>query len=151
MVKKHLRGVTEAAEMASTGLNDETFNEQIELIKSLVGHRISLSKLKDIIVEDPEVKTNHLRFDAFKNNIIYYNSEGRLNLTNDQRTTLRTPSDRLTIDIRNDFYVDAFWAFQTYLRLFNRQDSHVIKRETERIMNITQWAVRNAQLELLGI
>jgi hypothetical protein len=35
--------------------------------------------------------------------------------------------------------------------LFNRQDSHVIKRETERIMNITQWAVRNAQLELLGI
>ena len=151
LVKKHLRGVTEAAEMASTGLNDETFNEQIELIKSLVGHRISLSKLKDIIVEDPDVKTNHLRFDAFKNSIIYYNSEGRLNLTNDQRTTLRTTSDRLTIDIRNDFYVDAFWAFQTYLRLFNRQDSHVIKRETERIMNITQWAVRNAQLELLGI
>ena len=151
LVKKHLRGVTEAAEMASTGLNDETFNEQIDLIKSLIGHRISLSKLKDVIVDDPEVKTNHLRFDAFKNNIIYYNSEGRLNLTNDQRNTLRTPSESLTLDVRNDFYVDAFWAFQTYLRSFNRQDSHVIKRETERIINITQWSVRNAQLELLGI
>lgn len=151
LVKKHLRGVTEAAEMASAGLNDETFTEQIDLIKSLIGHRISLSKLKDIIVEYPDVKTNHLRFDAFKNSIIYYNSEGRLNLTNDQRNVLRTPSDRLTLDIRTDFYIDAFWAFQTYLKLFNRQDSHVIKRETERIMNITQWSVRNAQLESLGI
>lgn len=151
LVKKHLRGVTEAAEMASAGLNDETFTEQIDLIKSLIGHRISLSKLKDIIVEDPDVKTNHLRFDAFKNSIIYYNSEGRLNLTNDQRNVLKTPSDRLTLDTRTDFYIDAFWAFQTYLKLFNRQDSHVIKRETERIMNITQWSVRNAQLESLGI
>jgi hypothetical protein len=151
LTKKHLRGVTEAAEQASTGLNDETFNEQIELIQSLVGHRIALSKLKSIIVDDAEVQANHLKFDAFKNSIIYYNSEGRLNLTNEQRTTLRTPSNKLEIDTKNDFYIDAFWAFQTYLRLFNRQDSHVIRRETEKIMTITQWAVRNQQLELLGI
>lgn len=150
LTKKHLRGVTEAAEQASTGLNDETFNEQIELIQSLVGHRIALSKLKSIIVDDAEVQANHLKFDAFKNSIIYYNSEGRLNLTNEQRTTLRTPS-KLEIDTKNDFYIDAFWAFQTYLRLFNRQDSHVIRKETEKIMTITQWAVRNQQLELLGI
>jgi len=151
LTKKHLRGVTQAAEQASTGLNDETFNEQIELIQSLVGHRIALSKLKSIIVDDAEVQANHLKFDAFKNSIIYYNSEGRLNLTNEQRTTLRTPSNKLEIDAKSDFYIDAFWAFQTYLRLFNRQDSHVIRRETEKIMTITQWAVRNQQLELLGI
>lgn len=151
LTKKHLRGVTQAAEQASTGLNDETFDEQINLIKSIVGHRISLSKLKDIIVDDADVQANHLKFDAFKNSIIYYNTEGRLNLTNEQRNTLRTQSTKLTIDNKNDFYIDAFWAFQTYLRLFNRQDSHVIRRETEKIMNITQWAVRNQQLELLGI
>ena len=107
--------------------------------------------MKSIIVDDAEVQANHLKFDAFKNSIIYYNSEGRLNLTNEQRTTLRTQSNKLEIDTKNDFYIDAFWAFQTYLRLFNRQDSHVIRRETEKIMNITQWAVRNQQLELLGI
>jgi hypothetical protein len=151
LVKKHLRGVTQAAELASTGLNDETFNDQIEMIKSLIGHRISLSKLKDIIVDDPDVKVNHLKFDAFKNNIIMYNTEGRLNLTNEQRNTLKTPSHQLTIDRTNDFYVDALWAFQTYLKLFNRQDSHIIKNETEKIMKITQSSVRNAQLELLGI
>lgn len=151
LTKKHLRGVTEAAELASIGLNGDTFNEQIESIKSLIGHRIHLSKLRDIIVDDKEVKANHLKFDAFKNSIIYYNAEGRLKLSNEQRNLLRTSSDKLNIEQKDDFYIDAFWAFQTYLRLFNKQDSHIIRRETEKIMNITQWAVRNTQLELLGI
>jgi hypothetical protein len=151
LTKKHLKGVTKAAEEASSGLDGETFTQQIEDIKSLVGHRISLSKLKDIIVLDTEVKADHMKFDAFKNSIIYYASEGRLKLTQEQYTTLRTYSEKLTIDTSNDFYVDAFWAFQIYLRLFNKQDSHIVKRETERIMSITQWSVRNQTLEALGI
>lgn len=151
LTKKHLKGVTEAAEKASVGLNDETFNEQIESIKSLIGHRIAISKLQNIIVDDKEVKANHLKFDAFKNSILYYSTEGRLTLTNEQRNLLRTTSEKLEIEPKNDFYIDAFWAFQTYLRLFSKQDSHVIRRETEKILNITQWAVRNAQLESLGI
>jgi len=151
LTKKHLKGVTKAAEEASTGLDGETFTQQIEDINSLVGHRISLSKLKDIIVLDNEVKADHMKFDAFKNSIIYYASEGRLKLTQNQYTTLRTYSEKLNIDSSNDFYIDAFWAFQVYLRLFNKQDSHVVKRETERIMSITQWSVRNQTLEALGI
>ena len=151
MTKKHLRGVTEAAEIASHGLNDETFDEQIELIKNLVGHKIALSKLKDVIVDDPDIKVNHLKFDSFKNHILYYGTDGLLKLTDDQRKVLRTPSDKLTIEKKDDFYVDAFWAFQTYLRIFNKQDSHIIRNETEKILNITVWAIRNQQLELLGI
>jgi len=151
LTKKHLKGVTKAAEEASTGLNGETFTEQIESIKSLIGHRISLSKLQECVVLDKEVKSGHLKFDAFKNAIIYYASEGRLKLTSTQYSTLRTHSENLAIDNSNDFYVDAFWAFQTYLRLFSKQDSHIVKRETERILSITQWAVRNQALESLGI
>jgi hypothetical protein len=151
LTKKHLKGVSKAAEVASTGLNGETFNEQIESIRSLVGHRISLSKLKEIVVVDNELKADHMRFDAFKNAIMYYVSEGRLKLTASQYMTLRTPSEKLMIDSQNDFYVDAFWAFQVYLRLYLKQDSHIVKRETERIMSITQWSVRNNILEQLGI
>jgi hypothetical protein len=151
LTKKHLKGVTEAAEMASEGLNGETFNEQIESLQNLVGHRISLSKLKESIVVDSEIKAEHMKFDAFKNAIIYYSSEGRLKLSSSQYVTLKTPSEKLEINNNNDFYVDAFWAFQTYMRLFNKQDSHVVKRETERIMSITQWAIRNQALEQLGI
>ena len=149
--KKHLKGVTKAAEIASIGLNDETFNEQIELLKNLVGHKVSISKLKEIIVGDGKVKVNHLKFDAFKNQLLYYNSDSRLRLTNEQKTILRIPSEKFNIEQKDDFYVDAFWAFQTYLKIFNRQDSHVIKNETNRILNITVWAIRNHLLELIGI
>jgi len=50
-----------------------------------------------------------------------------------------------------DFFVDAFYAFQLYLTIFNRQDANVVKKETEKIMKITQWSVRNSILESLGI
>jgi hypothetical protein len=151
LTKKHLKGVTIAAELASSGLDGESFDEQIQSISQLVGHRISFSKLSESIVKDKETNADHLKFDAFKNAIIYYAQEGKLKINSSQWTTLKTPSSKLVIDSSNDFYVDAFWAFQTYIRLFNRQDSHVVKRETERIMSITQWSIRNQALQELGI
>jgi hypothetical protein len=154
LTKKHLKGVTEAAEEATVGLNDETFNEQIESLKSLVGHRISFSKLREVILGDNQdiPKINHLKFDAFKNSIRFASSDNLLTISREQRDMLFTSSDRLSEITRDkDFYLDAFWAFQVYLRLFNKQDSHIIKNETERIMKMTQWAVRNSVLESLGI
>ena len=149
--KKHLRGVTEAADVATDGLNGETFDEQIESISSLVNHKISLSKIREVILGDGEVPViNHRKFDAFKNLIRWSNDDGNLVLSNDQRNQLNIPSDKIDV-IVNDFYMDAFLVFCTYMRLFNRQDSHVIKNETDRIMKITQWAVRNNVLESLGI
>lgn len=151
LTKKHLKGLTIASEQASIGLNDETFDNQINSIKNLVGHKVQFSKIKEVIVDNSEVKLNHLKFDSFKNSIIYYNREGRIELTKDQRNLLLTPSEKLIIDSKDDFYIDAFWAFQIYLKLFFNQDSHIIRKETEKIMNITQWSIRNQQLELLGI
>jgi hypothetical protein len=154
LTKKHLKGVTQAAEEATIGINDETFNEQIESLNSIVGHRIKISKLREVILGDkPEVpKINHKKFDAFKNSIRFAASDGRIRITNNQRSMLLTKSEKLiNISPENDFYIDAFLAFQLYLTLFNRQDSQIIKNETDRIMKITQWAVRNSVLEELGI
>jgi len=152
LTKKHLTGVTQAAEDASEGLNGESFDEQIESLKSLVGHRIQLSKLRQVILGDKEdvPQINHRKFDAFKNSIRFAASDGLIKITNDQRHQLFTESEKITT-IQHDFYIDAFWAFQVYLRLFNKQDSHIIKNETDRIMKMTQWAVRNSVLEALGI
>jgi hypothetical protein len=50
LTKKHLKGVTIAAELASSGLDGESFDEQIQSISQLVGHRISFSKLSESIV-----------------------------------------------------------------------------------------------------
>jgi hypothetical protein len=152
LTKKHLTGVTKAAEDASEGLNGESFDEQIESLRSLVGHRIQLSKLRQVILGDKEdvPQINHRKFDAFKNSIRFAASDGLIKITTEQRHQLFTESEKMTT-IQHDFYIDAFWAFQVYLRLFNKQDSHIIKNETDRIMKMTQWAVRNNVLEALGI
>jgi hypothetical protein len=148
--KRHLRGVTKAAEESTQNINVETFDQQINDISSLVNHKVKLSNIRDIIV-DENLKVNHSKFDSFKWNILNFQSEGRVQLSNDQKMMLRMPSEKLQITGENDFYIDAFFAFQTYLRIFSNQDSHLIKKETEKIMKITQCSIRNNQLELLGI
>ncbi len=152
LTKKHLKGVTQAAEDASVGLTGETFDEQIEALTSLVGHRIQFSKLRQIILGDKEEipQINHRKFDAFKNSVRFASSDRKITLTNDEHKQLYQESERMTT-VQHDFYLDAFWSLQMYLRLFNKQDSHIIKNETERIMKMTQWAVRNNVLEALGI
>lgn len=154
LVKKHLTGVTQAAEVATEGLNGETFNEQVEAMNSLVGHQIAFSKIREVILGDKKEipKINHRKFDAFKNMIRYEVSDGKLKLTKSQHDILFKESDKInTISPLEDFNLDAFKAFQIYLRIFNRQDSHVIKIETDRILKMTKWAIRNAVLESLGI
>jgi hypothetical protein len=154
LVKKHLTGVTQAAEVATEGLNGETFNEQVDAMNSLVGHQISFSKIREVILGDKKEipKINHRKFDAFKNMIRYDVSDGKLKLTKAQNDILFKESDKInTISPLEDFNLDAFKAFQIYLRILNRQDSHVIKIETDRILKMTKWAIRNAVLESLGI
>ncbi len=156
LIKKHLKGVTQAAEVASIGLNGETFNEQIEAMESIVGHKVAFSKLREIILGDGEVpQINHRKFDSFKNSVRYVSNKIELiqsKLSIEQRNLLYTDSIKIKEVTRElDFYVDAFWAFQAYLKIFNRQDSHIIKIETERITKITQCSIRNSILESLGI
>ncbi len=150
--RKHLTGVNIAAEDASKGLTGETFDEQIEALQNLVGHRIKFSKIRQVILGNKEEipQINHRKFDAFKNSIRYADSDRLITLTKEQRSQLYTDSERMK-EVKEDFYLDAFWVFGAYMRLFNRQDSHVIKNETDRIMKITQWSVRNNVLEALGI
>jgi hypothetical protein len=150
--RKHLTGVNVAAEDASKGLTGETFDEQIEALQNIVGHRIQFSKIRQVILGDKEEipQVNHRKFDAFKNLIRYADSDRLITLTKEQRSQLYTDSERMK-EVKEDFYLDAFWVFGAYMRLFNRQDSHIIKNETDRIMKITQWAVRNNVLEALGI
>jgi len=149
--KLHLKGVTKAAEDASIGLNGETFEEQIKSIESLLGHKVLFSKIREIILGDkkeiPDI--NHRKFDAFKNSLKYSALDGNIKLSNDEINQLSVESSKL--QIVNDFYIDAFYSFQLYMRIFNRQDAHIIKNETSRILNITQWSVRNSILEKLGI
>lgn len=148
LFKKHLTGVTMAADNVS--LNKESFKEQIGGLESLVGHRVLFSKVKEVILGENPKDINHRKFDAFRNSTMM--SKLVSNMTKEQMRVLRRPSESIDkIESGEDFYLDAFWTLLVYLRLFNREDSHTIKNESERIMKITQWAVRNSVLESLGI
>jgi len=142
--KKHLTGITENADQASQSISGETFDEQIESLRSIVGQKVMLSKVRDIIV-DEDSQINHRKFDAFKNTLI---SEAS-GLTASNLNLLRTPSEKIEINSENDFSIDAFLVFGLYMRIFRNQDSHIVRKETERIMSITQWFIRNEKLKSL--
>ena len=145
--KKHYVGVSEAAEEASQDIDRETFDEQIEAIRKLVGHRVSFSKLRKVMLGEKE-KTpmiNHKKFDNLKGRMRW--SIPREELTDEMARMFRRQSEYVTdVTPEQDFYMDAFMLFQVYLKLYSTQDSHIVKTETERILGITQWAVRNETL-----
>lgn len=140
--KKHLKGVTKAAEDSSFSIDGEKFDEQIDLIKSLVGERVLLSNIRSIIL-DKDLKINHRKFDAFKNQLIY------TNLFKEHNSTLRLESEKLVLDSKNDFSIDAYLVFNLYLQIFRNQDSYLVRKETEKIIKITQCFIRNKKLELI--
>lgn len=157
--KKHYRGVTEAAEIASNALTGETFDEQISAMNSLLGHQVRFSLLRKVILEEVDgveiSKTNHNKLDMMKNLILKDDGSSGLVLEGGNLKDLVDLMKRKSEDIKSiegfDFYVDAFWALKSYLRIFKNEDSHIIKNETRKVMNITKWAVRNARLESIGI
>ena len=150
--RKHLTGVNIAAEDASKSLSGETFKEQILALENLLGHRVKFSNIRQVILGEAEEipLVNHRKFDAFKNLLRYAASDGLIKLTTEQQSQLNTPSEKMKT-VKEDFYLDAFWTFCSYLKLFSQQDSHIIKKETDRIIGITQWSIRNQALEALGI
>lgn len=146
--RKHLTGITQIAESATEGLNVESFDEQIESMKSLVGHTVKFSNIRKVILGNDEKipKINHQKFDMFKNlikNSLYDT------LTPLQRRELSKYSEHFTLT--EDFVVDAFLVLNCYLSIFRNQDSHIIKTESERIFKITQYAIRNSRLETLEL
>jgi hypothetical protein len=145
LTTKHLKGITSKAEVASDNMSVETFDEQIKSINSLFGERVMLSKVREIII-DKDQKVNHNKFDALKNVLRFDFSKG---LTREQMQVLKTPSEQLVIDSKNDFSFDAFNVFRAYMSVFRNQDSYVVKRETEKILKITQCFLREEKLSQL--
>lgn len=149
--RKHIRGISKLVEESVGNIDIETFSEQIENIKSLVNQSVMLSNLRNIII-DKDLKINHSKFDAFKNQLLYSSTDKISDLTRDQRIILNTYSKYLELTSDNDFPIDAYKAFNCYIQVFSRQDSHIVKKETERILKITNWFIRNEKIsEILDL
>lgn len=152
--KAHVKGVTQAAEEASKSISAETFDEQIDALNALAGHLVAFSKIRGVILgEDEKVpQIAHKRFDTFVSSL---KSASRAGITKEDYNRYKFPRQKSEyvkeIKFDEDFFIEGFDAIMCYLRAFGGQETHVIKNESERIMNITKWAVRNDALAQLGI
>jgi hypothetical protein len=144
LITKHLKGITDKAEVAAQNIDVETFDEQINSIRSLVGERVMMSQVRNIIV-DKDQKVNHNKFDALKNSLRWNSKK----LTKEQVAFLMTPSEKLNITPEIDFSLDAFHIFLAYMNVFRNQDSYVVRKETEKILKITQCFIREDKLAQL--
>lgn len=145
LITKHIKGITDKAEVAAQNIDVETFDEQIESIRSIVGERVMISQVRNIII-DKDQKVNHNKFDALKNSLRWSHSKS---FTKEQIGVLMTPSERLNIDSSIDFSIDAFTVFKAYMNVFRNQDSYVVRKETEKILKITQCFIREDKLTQL--
>lgn len=142
--KKHLRGVTKSAEEISSVIDTESFEEQVSAIKSLIGEKVLLSKVRETII-DKDLAVNHRKFDALKN-MLRWSVTDKISLSSQQIKTISTPSDKLEINYLNDFPIDAYKLFNCYIQVFSRQDSYIVKKETEKILKITQCFLRDEKI-----
>ena len=77
---------------------------------------------------------------TFKGNLIYLFKN---KLSNDLRNLLRRDSNKIKeIPSNLDINLDAYEMLKLYLSIFNNQDSHIIRNESERIMNMTKYMKR---------
>ncbi len=152
LYKKHLTGIGKVSDEVTGDIEVESFNEQLESIKPLFNNKVLLSNVRKVILGNSEEisKSNHKKFDFFKNSIRYgrmceYLKQNQIDILN------KDSEDIHEIAKTDDFYIDAFYAFQIYLSIFKNQEAYVVKKETKKILNITQWVIRNNILEELGI
>jgi len=156
--KRHLNGVTDKANISFDKIDFGFFTDQINTITNLYDKTIKLSKLREIIVEKMDVKTYHYKFDTFKNKVIHSNnSNSDLNcfsygLSTNDINMLRTPSASMVINNSNDVVLSAYESFLAYMDIFKSMDSYIIKKETERILKMTQEVIIDDTINsILGI
>lgn len=143
LVTKHIKGITHKAQTTAENFDIETFDEQIESIRKILGERVMFSQVKNIIV-DEDLGVNHAKFNAFKSSFRYtFQSK----LTREQISLLMIPSDKLTISKEQDFAMDAFDIFRIYMNVFKNEDSYIVRKETEKIFKITQHFIREEKIQ----
>ena len=97
--KKHYSGINKKVNETFQNIDKQVFDEQIESLRSLVGHQIKLSNIKKVIMgeNDENIKTSDKnRFLVFNNAVLNY---GMFKLDSDEKFEMY----RRTCEIRHDF------------------------------------------------
>jgi hypothetical protein len=140
--RRHIRGITADAEVASAAMGGETFEEQVRAISSLMGERVMLGRVRRLLVGDDG--RGHARFDALRSALV---SGGSLGPAEAAALSSMPPSHSAGDELPADLHLDAYLVFTAYMSTHFGCDSHVVARETERIMRMTSSFVRRSRIE----
>lgn len=157
--KKHYRGITKYVD-EKVDLDDTIFQEQLDIMRDLIGDSIYMSNVQRVITESEELNKSKVslrsNFVRFKQNL-YYNSKRNGLISQMDREKLFSPSwsfsktkNVVNDFIKNpqeDFMVDSFFVFKTYLNMFSRRDSGFIKKESRRISEMSVLTNRNSMID----
>jgi hypothetical protein len=151
--RKHITGLNNVVDDMLYFDND-VFNDQIELLEKIIGDTIRYSQVRKTIlemgdgVEFADVKKgNLLKLKAFNNMLKFGIYRGIFS----QPILNRIPKYVESVTAEQDFEIDSYDVFKTYLRLFRNKDSYEMKKETEKISKITKRGFREGRLaRLLG-
>lgn len=153
ITKKHYRGITEYVE-ERVDMDDTFFQNQIEILKKIIGDKILMSNVQKIVTESEiladskkTLKTNfdNLRYMLYRGTANTLSDENRSKLFSYVRNNMVEDFSDSTVD----FSIDSFTVLKTYLRMFNWSDCSTIRRESERISNLSILQNRNLFIDEL--
>lgn len=139
--RRHYVGITQIVEDLSTTISENSFTSQAKSIESLIGKKVMLSNVYEVMIEGGKTKVAIDKFDKLKYNLVYSNDKID-NLSDSQRKTLLSGTKYRPINEDNDFMVDAYKVLMCHIKNFKYQDSYLIKVECDRIFKINQCLVR---------
>ena len=149
--KKHYKGITEYVE-ERIDLDDTFFQNQIVILEKIIGDKILMSNVQKVVTQTDNIseakKSLLLNFDNLRY-ILQRNKD--LQMSDEDRKKLASYSRSYMVKDYtvpgNDFSVDSFTVLKSYLKMFNRSDCSTIRRESERIAELSIYQNRNSLLD----
>jgi hypothetical protein len=106
----------------------DSFDEQIDIIDTVLKSDIQFSNVRTVVLGDEPSDSSKNKLTRLINR---YERKYDVNLT-------------------YDMYVDTYEITKMYLNMFSEKDSHIIKKESKKISELTRFATRKRKLELLN-
>lgn len=140
--KHYVKGLPEKVELFMKSLMnfDLNINYQVESLESLRGKFVSFKELANKLIKNDNdiISANKmLKFRAFSNKLLNSNTDALRNLNYEQKSLIKNAQNFNSDQYANiDVDINAYDALNCYTEVFRSFDSSVIKRETNRILEL---------------
>ena len=156
ITKKHYKGISDFVD-ENFEIDKSAFDDLEENLRGIIGEEIFMSNVQRVITKSDIIKealgSYRKNFNNFRNELTYKlrtdSDVSKENINGLRVNTWGSYGNSVKDYIEQsdkDFVVDAYTVLKTYLGLFRVRDVVDIKRESEKIKDLTLYAVRYSNL-----